>query len=126
MFVRFVVGADSENASWLNGIITEARILEDEGNLYRHETLLLEESFAWLNEHLLCPPFKQKFRSGEWTREAVCWFRAEAREPIGRLWDIVAVLREHGIPVRMVKTDRPGTIVYEDEYQVVAETPYWS
>ena len=34
MFVRFVVGADDENPAWLTGIITKARILRDEGELY--------------------------------------------------------------------------------------------
>jgi hypothetical protein len=126
MFVRFIVGSDAENAAWLTGIITESRILRDGGHLYDYESELLEKTFAWLNEHLPCPPFGAKLRTGEWTSDAVSWFRAEAREPIGRLWDIVAILKEHGVPVRLVATDRPGTIVYEDMFQVVAETPYWA
>ena len=31
------------------------------------------------------------------------------------------VLEENGVIVRVIKTQRPGYIVYEDEYQVVAE-----
>ena len=34
-FVRFVVGADAENAAWLTGVFTEARILQDEGEALR-------------------------------------------------------------------------------------------
>jgi hypothetical protein len=34
---------------------------------------------------------------------------------------MVAILQNHGIPVRMLKADRIGYVVYEDEYQVVAE-----
>jgi len=126
MFVRFVVGADAENASWLTGVITEARILRDEGELYRYESELLREVFDWLNEHLPCPPFQAKLGSGEWTTDAVSWFRADAKEPLGRIWDIVAILREHGVPVRLVTTEKPGKIVYSDPYQIVAETPYWA
>ncbi len=125
MYVRFVVGADAENAAWLTGIITEARLLRDAGELYDYESERLEEIYEWFNEHLPCPPFEQKLRSGAWTRDAVAWFRAEAGEPIQRMWDIVAILREHGVPVRLVTTERPGRVVYEDEYQVVAETPRW-
>lgn len=124
MFVRFVVGIESENAFWLDGVITAARILRDEGELYRHESERLNEVFAWFNGHLPCPPFRQKLRSGEWSRDAVCWFRAEAGEPIRRIWDIVAILEEHGTPVRLVTTKKPGKIVYSDPYQIVAETPY--
>ena len=126
MFVRFVVGADVENAAWLTGVITEARLLRDRGELYSHESEQLERIFDWFNENLPCPPFSMKLRSGEWTRDAVAWFRPEAEGPIRRMWDVVAILREYGIAVRMVTTDKPGKIVYEDAYQVVAETPYWA
>jgi len=126
MFVRFVVGADKENSAWLTGVIAEARILSDGGRLYRYESELIEETFSWLNEYLPCPPFKAKLRSGEWTRDAVCWFRAEAKKSVGRIWDLVAVLREHGVLVRLVSTEKPGKIVYEDQYQIVAETLPWA
>jgi hypothetical protein len=126
VFVRFVVGADAENAVWLTGVISEARLLRDAGELYDYESERLEDIYDWFNEHLPCPPFQRKLCSGEWTRDAVAWFRAEAGEPIRRMWDIVAILREHGVPVRMVTTKKPGKILYEDDYQVVAETPYWA
>jgi hypothetical protein len=122
MFVRFVVGADSENAFWLNGVITEARLLRDDGKLFAHEVSLLESIYEWFNDHLPCPPFQENLRTGEWTREAVSWFRPEAKEPIQRMWDIVAILREHGLTVRLFTTKHPGWIVYSDRYQVVAET----
>ncbi len=126
MFVRFVVGADSENPAWLDGVIGEARRFDEAGNLFRHESELLVQAFEWLNENLPCPPFSQKLRSGEWTREAVSWFRPGAKAPIDRVWAIVAILKEHGVPVRMVTTKNPGKIVYEDQYQVVAETLKWA
>ncbi len=126
MFVRFVVGTDAENPAWLTGIFTEARLLSDRGEVFDYEAERLEAIFDWFNEHLPCPPFGKKLKAGEWTRHAVAWFRAEAKRPIGRMWDIVAILEEHGVAVRMVTTEKPGRIVYEDEYQVVAETPYWS
>jgi hypothetical protein len=126
MFVRFVVGSDAENAFWLTGVITIARILRDDGELYRHESDVLEEAFEWFNRHLPLPPFREKIRTGEWNREAVCWFRDDAQEPLRRIWDIVAILEEHGVPVRLATTERPGKIVYSDEFQVVAETPYWA
>lgn len=126
MFVRFVVGTDAENAAWLTGIITEARLLRDAGQLYDFESERLNAVYDWFNEHLPCPPFKKKLRTGEWTRDAVTWFRPNAKAAIQRMWDIVAILREHGVAVRMVTTERPGWVVYEDEYQVVAETPRWA
>jgi len=34
---------------------------------------------------------------------------------------MVYILEQHNVYVRVLKTDRPGYIVYEDEHQVVAE-----
>jgi hypothetical protein len=126
MLLRFVAGTDTENAFRLEGIITVASVLRDQGELYEHESQWLEAIFDWFNQNLPCPPFSRNLRSGEWTRNAVCWFRDQAGEPLRRIWDIVAVLEEHGTTVRLVKTNRPGKIVYSDRYQVVAETPYWA
>jgi hypothetical protein len=126
MFVRFVAGADAEDAFWLTGVFVEARLLRDEGRLYAYEVELLEETYAWFNENLPCPPFGANLRSGAWTPEAVAWFRDDAGEPLRRIWDLVHLLRENGVPVRLVTTDRPGKIVYRDAYQIVAETPYWA
>jgi hypothetical protein len=117
---------DAENAFWLTGVITEARLLHNEGKLSKYEFELLKEIFAWFNDHLPCPPFHEKLWSREWTRDAVSWFRDDAKEPLRRMGDIVALLEEHGVPVRFITTEKPGRIVYADRYQTVAETLYWA
>ena len=35
--------------------------------------------------------------------------------------EIASILERHGIIVNTIYTDRPGYIVYEDEYQITAE-----
>lgn len=126
MFVRFVVGAEAESPYWLTGVFTAAQQLCNEGVLHEYQAEWLNEVFEWFNAHLPCPPFKQKLRSGEWTADAVAWFRDDAGEFVTRMWEVVALLQEHGKLVRFVRTEKPGKIVYEDEYQVVAETPRWA
>lgn len=126
MFVRFVVGADSDNQARLMGVLAESQELMNRGELFDHETRSLVDALAWFNEHLPVPPFRAMQRSGKWTERAVCWFRPEAREAIQHVWDVVAILREHGTPVRLLATDRPGRILFEDLFQIVAEPPYWA
>jgi hypothetical protein len=126
MFLRFVVGTQRENGYWLTGVIVSARTIRDKSQLYGYESAYLDEIFAWFNANLPCPPFRQKIESGEWTPDAVCWFHPGAKVPIRRIWDIVAILREHRVPVRMLTTPNPGEIVYTDDFQVVAETPRWA
>jgi hypothetical protein len=123
MFLRFVGGPDAEDPHCLTGVFVAAQRLRDEGRLYDYEVALLNETYAWFNENLPCPPFVRFLGSGEWTPGAVAWFRDGAGEPLRRIWDLVHILRENGVPVRLVTTDRPGRIVYVDKYQIVAETP---
>ena len=52
MFIRFVVGGDGDHHRSLTGIITEARIRRDNGDLDEHQSARLEDAYAWLNEHL--------------------------------------------------------------------------
>jgi len=115
MFVRFVVGNERERYWLLTGVITEARILRDDGRLEAYEVQALEKAYEWLNLHLPCPPFS----SSNWPRAAVCWFKDDAGDAVRRMWDLVAILREHGAPVRILRSQTPGKILYEDEYQVV-------
>ena len=122
-YVRFVVGDPAENAFWMTGAITSARILRDEGKLESYEADRVEQIFEWFNMHLPCPPFKAKRESGEWSADAVAWFKDSAREPIRQMWEIVAILKEHGVSVRFFRSEAPGEIVYSDDFQVVAETP---
>jgi len=37
------------------------------------------------------------------------------------MWSLVALLREHGYHVDVLKTDDPGIVLYEDKWQVVAK-----
>jgi hypothetical protein len=126
MFVRFVAGSDVENAFWLTGVFTEARLLREAGRLYAHEVELLAETYAWFNQHLPCPPFEAMIARGRWTADAVAWFRDDAGECIRRIWDLVHLLRENSVPVRLIATERPGKIVCQDRFQIVAETPPWA
>ena len=48
---------------------------------------------------------------------------APTRRAFSRIWDIVAILKEHMVQVRMVTSKKPGKIVYADDYQVVAKPP---
>jgi hypothetical protein len=115
MFIRFVVGTDGENHQWLTGIITEARLLRDHGELAPHEEAVLQDAYAWLNTHLPCPPFK----ASGWGSTAVSWLKDTAGPSINKMWDIVALLEEHGVAVRLLRSKNPGKVLYEDDFQIV-------
>lgn len=117
VFVRFVVGADGQHHKELTGIFTEARFLRERGELTEEEDARLEELYDWFAEQVPVPPFS----TGRFPRDAVAWFKDDAGEPLTKMWDIVALLREHGVEIRLLRSANPGRVVYEDRVQVLVE-----
>jgi len=97
--------------------------LRDAGKLYAHEEEHHDSVRWWFHENLekptrftaSKPPFYRK------KSRAISWFKVSATEHLARVRELVAILETHGVPVRMLKAQRVGYVVYEDEYQVVAE-----
>jgi hypothetical protein len=122
MYIRFVAD-ESSDLLLADGIITVAAGLQDDGKLHEYEVPMLDDIFEWLNDNLPCPPFRKNLESGCWTRNAVAWLKDKAAkgELVGKFWEIVAVLKEHNVLVKVLRTKEPGYIVYEDDFQIVAE-----
>jgi hypothetical protein len=88
-----------------------------------HEEELHDATRHWFNENLeeptrftaSKPPFYRK------PNKAISWFKDTAKDHLAHIRDLVVILQSHGIAVQMLKTDRVGYVVYEDEYQIVAE-----
>ena len=116
MYIRFVVGTENEETNTLHGPFTEARLLSDSKKLYDYEVEVINKIFDWYNDNLPCPPFE----SSKWPRNAITWFKIEAQEFISKLYEIKAILNEHEVQVITIKTESPGKILYEDEYQIVS------
>ncbi len=118
-FVRFVVGTNQESARMQSGVVTELRLLKESGDLPDYEHDHVEELFTWLNDNLPCPPFQDS----SWGRDGISWFKPSATAFITHFREMIAILEEHGRFVRMFSTTDPGTILYEDTFQVVAMSP---
>lgn len=76
-----------------------------------------KELFERLNNEMPCPPFSQN----DW-KDCVCWFKDTATEWIAVFREMIAILEDSDFHVATLTTDRPGMIVYEDEFQVVAKS----
>ncbi|MBL8549299.1 MAG: hypothetical protein JNJ73_04895 [Hyphomonadaceae bacterium] len=88
-----------------------------------------EDLAAWFDANLRAPfrdPDQQA--NPDWRiepeRKAISWIKASAIEHVSKLHQLKNVLEEAGWVVEEIRTDRtPGSVVYEDEHQVVA-APY--
>ncbi len=122
MFLRFVTTELHRESHQELGVFQAAYRLRDKGSLSQSEELLLKKVSGWFNANLekpkrftsAKPPYYRKRQNG------ISWFKDSAREHIGKMREMVALLEHHDVSVRMIKTTRPGYVVYEDEFQVVA------
>ena len=124
MYLRFVVSELDEDSNKKLGVFHAIGRLRATGKLYSYEEIHHDLIRQWFNENLKKPtrftastgPFYRK------QNKAISWFKDSAEEHLSRVRELVAILRNHGVIVHMLKTDRVGYIVYEDEYQIVAES----
>jgi hypothetical protein len=123
MYLRFVVADLDEDSGMELGIFHAVGNLREDGMLYSYEQEQHDQIRKWFNENLQKPtrftaskpPFYRK------KNKAISWFKDNAHEHIARARSLVAILLNHGVSVQMLKTERVGYVVYEDEYQIVAE-----
>jgi hypothetical protein len=121
VYIRFVVGTNREAPRYQTGAVVELRMLRDSGELPDYDIDSINELFEWINRELPCPPFD----GAGWSKDAICWFKDGAQDLISRFRDMIAILEIHGRPVRTIRTSKPGTILYEDDYQVVAMSHHY-
>ena len=53
---------------------------------------------------------------------AISWFKPTASRCIARMRELARVLERQGQHTLQLTIDRPGFVIYEDDWQVVAET----
>lgn len=121
-FVRFVTPTLRADSLQEPGVFQAVFQLKDKGLLSNAEESHLDSVSSWFDLNLDKPdrftsakrPYYRKRQNG------ISWFKDSAKEHISKMWELVAILKEHEIKAEMIKTDLPGYILYEDEFQVVA------
>jgi hypothetical protein len=123
VYVRFAVSEIHEHSQHGVGVFQALYRLRDAGKLYPYEEDHLHSVSEWFNTHLDKPTRFTAAKPPYYRKEskAISWFRDTAHEHIARIREMAAILESHGVSVRMLKTDRPGYVVYEDEHQVIAQ-----
>jgi len=123
MYLRFVVADIDEDSERELGVFHAARKLWHEEKLHPDEEEQYVSIVQWFSDNLKKPtrftaskpPFYRK------KNKAISWFKDTAHEPLSHVRELVVILEHHGISVRMLKANRVGYIVYEDDFQIVAE-----
>jgi hypothetical protein len=116
-YIRFVIGRKDEDSHVEQGIFQAAVQALEWQNITGSDADQLNELRAWFSENLEKPTSfgRDKLRLG------ICWFKTVSTEHISRIWEMVQILERNGTYVKKIRTDKPGYVIYEDEWQLVAE-----
>jgi hypothetical protein len=128
-FIRFVVhqaDAGSGRRKGLLQVMYDLLASEDAGGHLRPGLLELEH---WFDGHLQAP-FHQRISGYRVTRRpegaidseprSISWIKSSAAEHLSKLRHLRALVEEAGWGVDEIHTTRPGEVLCEDEFQIVA------
>lgn len=105
------------------GLFHASRELRDAGlvDVYEEEQLISIRD--WFDENLKKPHSFSKSKKPNAKGVAISWFKDSAVEHIRKMYEMKTIIEDHGLVVDVVRTEKPGYVVYEDQYQVTAQ-PY--
>ncbi len=118
MFVRFVVEDIDGRSGRRRGLFQAAKALRESGVLSDPDHEELEAIRSWFNEHLERPERLAVSPRPHAKAQAISWFRDTATTHIAKMREFQDVLERYGLAVQMIKAERLGYILYEDQHQV--------
>lgn len=113
-FVRFHTSNVSSRTGKPQGLFAALHFLELSGRLAEDDASSAAELRAWFKANVPDPPF---YEDGNSIR-AITWFKSDCLEVLAKAREIADILRAYDVDVDETVTDAPGSIVYEDEFQV--------
>lgn len=116
MLIRFVVPSRDSRSHVEQGLIHAADTLRCQGCLGDESQERVHELLRWFNCNLPIPDRFARSRRPHARKRAISWFKPTADECLIRMEALAEVVQGRGIEVERLATDRPGYVVYEDEY----------
>ena len=121
MYVRFVIHRNDEESGRRQGLFQALSDLEDSGVLLPHEQTTWDETYEWFRKNLRVPRRFSRSSKFHAKKVALGWFKDSAADHIARMYAIAQILQAHDVLVDVIRSQKPGYIVYEDRHQVAAE-----
>lgn len=123
MYIRFVVDIQDERSGRRKGVFAALGVFKKNSDVSKEDYKRYRELAEWFNENLDMPKKFNRSSKPHATPKAISWFKDSASDYISKTREVASLLEKYGINVTMIKTNRPGYIVYESDNQIIAE-PY--
>jgi hypothetical protein len=111
-FLRFAVARIDSGSCQQLGVFQAAYQLRRSSRRNEGVREPLGPVLQWFGENLKAPHHVPT--------NAIFWFRSDADACVRRIWEIIHVLKAHGVLVWMTQCDYPGRVAYHDRFQVAA------
>jgi hypothetical protein len=120
--LRFVIPDRDRRTGQPMGLLTLAYQLLRSNDLTKEDDHELRRLVTWMETQVPIPSrFARKRNVSHKETHGISWMKADAAEAIRHLHHIADIVRRYGYPVDILQTERPGYVVHEDAWQVVAE-----
>ena len=124
-YLRFVLRTRNADSGVRDGMFSAAyAAASDRAEYPAAVRQQLKELLNWFAENLKTPDrFHASHSKGRSDRatKGISWLKPEAVEHIAKMHELASTLGECGYVVDVITSSRPGYVVYEDRYQIVAE-----
>jgi len=121
VYIRFVVDEFNEESNQRLGIFHAVRYMKDDNEFFDYELEQAEQTMEWFNKHLESPLDYLNKQKSKKSDVFISWFKMSAKEHISKVREFVFLLESKGVVVDQIRTDKPGKIVYSDEFQIFAK-----
>lgn len=123
-FIRFVINHPHLESGAYDGTFRLAYRLRGSSIAAPADRSALTAALNWFEGNIGTPSRRSWMASRGHTQphtRGICWFKDTAVDHLARMQEIRLVLERYGHQVQMLTEARIGEVVYEDEYQVIAE-----
>lgn len=123
-FLRFVGSRRHADSGVESGLFEIVAGIEKNPVTRQADEEAIRANLDWFNEHLPVPHrFNRTSSKGYYRRNAkgISWFKDTAAEYLARMYELKRIAEDYGFHITVIREDRIGYIVYEDEFQAVAE-----
>lgn len=121
-FIRFKTHDIDKTTGHDKGLLAAVYDALNQKLVTEYEESQIRTHLSWLNDNLPKPEkFSRTRNDYHKNTHGLSWLKPSATEALEHLRALATIMDDHGIPVSMITTEKPGYVVYEDDLQVVAE-----
>jgi hypothetical protein len=123
-YLRFETLSPHPDSGKASGVFSILHEIRDDDRLTDYDLDRLNALMTWFAKNLKKPDSFTSSKSKGAARRAtrgLSYFKSSAGKHISKIRELNAIVREYGYEVIQFSTTRPGIVVYEDEFQIVAE-----